>query len=76
MSEPGRSPDFCLLIVDDNEQNLYTLRALIERHCTERVELIEATSGRAAIELASQNPSIDLISLDVHMPDLDGLPTA
>ncbi|MCB1865563.1 MAG: response regulator [Chromatiales bacterium] len=76
MSEPGRSPDFCLLIVDDNEQNLYTLRALIERHCTERVELIEATSGRAAIELASQNPSIDLIILDVQMPDLDGFQTA
>ena len=70
----NRYADFRILIVDDNQNNLFTLRTLIERHMG--VEVLEADSGQAALDIALQNPRIDLIVLDVQMPDMDGFQTA
>ena len=70
----NRYADFRILIVDDNQNNLFTLRALIEKHMG--VEVLEADSGRAALDIALQNPRIDLVVLDVQMPDMDGFQTA
>ena len=69
-----RYADFKLLIVDDNANNLYALRTLIEQHMD--VTLREATSGQQAIEIAVKEPDIDLIILDVQMPEMDGFQTA
>jgi PAS domain S-box-containing protein len=70
----NRYADFRILIVDDNQNNLFTLRALIEKHMG--VEVLEADSGQTALDIALQNPRIDLIVLDVQMPDMDGFQTA
>ncbi len=69
-----RYAGFKLLIVDDHEHNLFTLRSLILQHMD--VEILEATSGRQALEIATHVPGIDLIILDVQMPELDGFQTA
>jgi PAS domain S-box-containing protein len=69
-----RYAGFRVLIVDDNENNLYTLRALINRHMD--VEVLQALSGQAAVDTALNNPRIDLIILDVQMPEMDGFQTA
>jgi len=69
-----RYPGFKLLIVDDHEHNLFTLRSLIQAHMD--VEILEAISGRQALEIATHEPGIDLIVLDVQMPELDGFQTA
>jgi PAS domain S-box-containing protein len=69
-----RYAGFRVLIVDDNENNLYSLRALINKHMD--VEVLQATSGQAAIDIALKNPRIDLIILDVQMPEMDGFQTA
>jgi PAS domain S-box-containing protein len=66
--------NFKILIVDDNLDNLYTLRQLIEKHMDARV--LEADSGKRAIEIALEHPDIDLIVLDIQMPDMDGFETA
>ncbi len=66
--------NFKILIVDDNHDNLYTLRQLIEKHMDARV--LEADSGKRAIEIALENPDIDLIVLDIQMPEMDGFETA
>jgi PAS domain S-box-containing protein len=63
-----------LLIVDDHAHNLYTLRTLIEKHLAATV--LEAGSGRAAIDLTLEHSDIDLIILDVQMPEMDGFQTA
>ena len=63
-----------LLIVDDHAHNLYTLRTLIEKHLDATV--LEAASGREAIDLTLEQPDIDLIILDVQMPEMDGFQTA
>ncbi len=69
-----RYAGFKLLLVDDHAHNLFTLRTLIEKHMD--VTVLEATSGRQAIDLTLQHPDIDLIILDVQMPEMDGFQTA
>ena len=65
---------FRIMIVDDNENNLYSLNALIGKHMD--VEVIQASSGQSALELALNDPRIDLIVLDIQMPEMDGFQTA
>ncbi|NVZ09799.1 response regulator [Allochromatium humboldtianum] len=69
-----RYADFKLLIVDDHAHNLFTLRTLIESHLD--VTVLEAGSGQEAIDLTHAHPDIDLIILDVQMPEMDGFQTA
>ena len=69
-----RYAGFRVLIVDDNENNLYSLRALINKHMD--VEVLQALSGQAAVDTALNNPRIDLIILDIQMPEMDGFQTA
>jgi PAS domain S-box-containing protein len=66
--------NFKILAVDDNPDNLFTLRALLENNM--QVELVEATGGAQALEIAQSTPDIDLIILDVQMPEVDGFETA
>ena len=70
----NRYSGFKLLIVDDHAHNLFTLRALIEKHMD--VTILEATSGQQAIDVTMREPDIDLIILDVQMPEMDGFQTA
>jgi len=66
--------DFKILAVDDNPDNLFTLRALLENNM--QVQLVEATGGAQALEIAQSTSDIDLIILDVQMPEVDGFETA
>ncbi|MFZ1576038.1 MAG: response regulator [Chromatiaceae bacterium] len=70
----NRYSGFKLLIVDDHAHNLFTLRTLIEARTD--VTILEATSGQQAIDLTLHHPDIDLIILDVQMPEMDGFQTA
>jgi len=70
----NRYSGFKLLIVDDNAHNLFSLRTLIESHTD--VEILEAMSGQEAIDLTLRHLDIDLIILDVQMPEMDGFQTA
>ncbi len=70
----NRYAGFKVLIVDDNQKNLFTLRSLIEKHMD--VEILDATSGQAALDTALAQPDIDLIILDIQMPEMDGFQTA
>jgi adenylate cyclase len=61
-----------LLVVDDNEDNRYTLTRRLNREGY--ANLLTAENGREALELA-QSKSIDLILLDIMMPELNGYET-
>ncbi|AOY74882.1 hybrid sensor histidine kinase/response regulator [Clostridium formicaceticum] len=68
-----KSTSYTILIVDDNENNLFTLRSLIEEYIDATV--IEATCGAKALqELLRSN--VDLIILDVQMEEMDGFEIA
>ncbi|GAK57940.1 PAS/PAC sensor signal transduction histidine kinase [Candidatus Vecturithrix granuli] len=64
---------YTILIVDDNAQNLFALRSLLESSLNANV--LEAMSGLAALEKVSQY-KIDLILLDIQMPDINGFEVA
>lgn len=70
-----QQPSFKILIVDDVQHNLFTLHTLIDKHLNLRVQIIEATSGKQALEIALDQ-SLDLIILDIQMPEMDGFQTA
>jgi PAS domain S-box-containing protein len=62
-----------VLAVDDNDANLLALEAVLERDCN----VVSARSGSEAIALLEAKLcDIDVVLLDVHMPDLDGFETA
>ncbi|MCP4697293.1 MAG: response regulator [Gammaproteobacteria bacterium] len=62
-----------ILIVDDNKNNLFTLRTLINEHVD--VRILEADSGSAALQCLLHE-KVDLIILDIQMPGMDGFETA
>jgi PAS domain S-box-containing protein len=64
---------FHILIVDDNKNNLFTLRTLLNEHI--EANILEANSGELALKIALKDP-VDLIILDVQMPGMDGFETA
>ncbi len=64
------SPDgAALLVVDDNEDNLYTLTQRLRREGY--TSLTTACDGRQALELL-RSQAFDLVLLDVMMPELNG----
>jgi CheY-like chemotaxis protein len=60
------------LVVDDDVRNIFALTSLLERH-EMRVE--SADNGRDAIELLEQEAEIDIVLMDIMMPEMDGYET-
>lgn len=61
-----------ILVIEDNEQNLYLVRFILERS---GYEVFAAPDGRSGIETAaSLRP--DLILLDIQLPGMDGYTVA
>lgn len=71
-SKPVRS-DVKLLVVDDREDNLYSIEAILEK---EGYVIRKANSGRAALRVLLKEDDFTLILMDVQMPDLNGFETA
>jgi signal transduction histidine kinase len=63
-----------ILIVDDNKNNLLTLHGLIDEYI-ENVNVLEADAGVAALNTLMRR-EVDLIILDIQMPEMDGFETA
>ncbi len=61
-----------ILVIEDNEQNLYLMRFLLEKN---GFTVIEATDGISGVELAKKEKP-DLILLDIQLPRMDGYSVA
>jgi two-component system cell cycle response regulator DivK len=61
-----------ILVIEDNEQNLYLVTFLLERRGH---EVIAARDGKQGIRTAAQQVP-DLILLDIQLPSMDGYAVA
>ena len=58
-----------VLVIEDNETNIYLVRFILEKS---GLEVIEAGEGIAGVELAVKEKP-DLIIMDIQLPDISGL---
>lgn len=61
-----------VLVIEDNEQNLYLVTFLLERH---GLEVIPARTGPQGVAMADHLRP-DLILLDIQLPGMDGYEVA
>jgi HAMP domain-containing protein/CheY-like chemotaxis protein len=61
-----------VLIVDDDVRNVFALTSVLEAN---GMEVIFAENGRDGIETLRDNPDVDLVLMDIMMPEMDGYET-
>ncbi len=58
-----------ILVVDDEIRNIFALGKILE---DKDMEVLEAENGKIALEVLRDNNNIDLVLMDVMMPEMDG----
>jgi CheY-like chemotaxis protein len=61
-----------VLIVDDDIRNIFALTSVLEQH---GMVTHSAETGRDAIATLEANPELEIVLMDVMMPEMDGLET-
>jgi CheY-like chemotaxis protein len=61
-----------VLIVDDDIRNIFSLTSILEQH---QMVALPAETGRQAIRILNESSDIDIVLMDVMMPEMDGLDT-
>ncbi|MBI9034424.1 MAG: response regulator [Bacteroidales bacterium] len=72
MSKTKDFPDWSdkkILIAEDNEANFVFLETVLKRT---GINIIWATDGLEAIRIFEENPDLDLVLMDVYMPEMNG----
>jgi CheY-like chemotaxis protein len=61
-----------VLLVDDDPRNIFALASVLERR---GMNVLTATTGREAIKLIEETPSLAIVLMDIMMPEMDGYQT-
>ena len=61
-----------ILIVDDDIRNIFAMTSLLERY---EMQILSAETGKTALEQLQASPDIDVVLMDIMMPDMDGYDT-
>jgi CheY-like chemotaxis protein len=61
-----------VLVVDDDVRNLFALTTAFERY---NINTITAESGMEAMKILNENNQIDIVLMDIMMPEMDGYET-
>jgi PAS domain S-box-containing protein len=69
--QPDRRRKPRVLVVDDKRANHLAIAAVLEDEC----DMLFASSGAEALELLQGPASVDVVLMDVHMPEMDGFET-
>jgi len=58
-----------VLIADDDVRNIFSLTKALEQH---KMKVLAATDGKEALQILKDNPSVDIVLMDMMMPEMDG----
>ncbi|MDQ3111853.1 MAG: DUF705 domain-containing protein, partial [Bacteroidota bacterium] len=58
-----------ILLVDDDMRNLFALSKILKER---GMEIIKAENGKNALEMLNIHPDMDLVLMDIMMPEMDG----
>ena len=61
-----------VLIVDDDIRNIFAMTSLLERY---HMNICSAETGQAGIDLLKAEPDIELVLMDIMLPEKDGYET-
>ncbi|MHB8745985.1 MAG: HAMP domain-containing protein, partial [Gammaproteobacteria bacterium] len=61
-----------VLIVDDDIRNIYALSSVLEDY---GMNIAAADNGLSAIDILQTQPDIDIVLMDIMMPEMDGIDT-
>ncbi|MDQ8005108.1 MAG: response regulator [Pedobacter sp.] len=64
--------DKVVLIADDDVRNIFSLTKALEPH---KMKVLPATDGKEALAAIKANPNVDVVLMDMMMPELDGYET-
>lgn len=73
LSPLSEKPDIKILLVDDREDNLFSIETVLEK---DGYRFTRANSGRQVLKILLKEQDFSLILMDVQMPDLNGFETA
>ncbi|MGN8843236.1 ATP-binding protein [Niallia sp. HCP3S3_B10] len=59
-----------VLIIDDDIRNIFSIHAALEEY---NIDILYAENGRDGISLLEANPDVDLVLMDIMMPEMSGL---
>jgi len=59
-----------ILVVDDDVRNIYSLSSLLELH---GMQVVAAYNGKEALQKLETEKGIDMVLMDVMMPEMDGI---
>jgi len=61
-----------VLIVDDDMRNIFALSTILEEH---DMVIASADNGRDAIRILQDDPGVEIVLMDIMMPEMDGMET-
>jgi CheY-like chemotaxis protein len=61
-----------VLIVDDDMRNIFALSTVLEDH---NMRITSADNGRDAIHILQRDHDVDIVLMDIMMPEMDGMET-
>jgi CheY-like chemotaxis protein len=61
-----------VLIVDDDIRNIFAMTSMLERY---KMDVLSAETGKDAIASLENTPDVDLVLMDIMLPEMDGYET-